>query len=555
MHGCNTLPAKFSTDARAILSLVAVAVLLKVIVLLQHPILARDGIHHIKLAHELSSRSWTTVLQEQPFHPGYGFTLLVTSIIFDAISPGPLTPSEWQWCAHISSSLAGILLVLPLYGLARCFYSVRTAWLGCLCFLILPTVVQVTTDALTESWYLLFTLSALWALVHGVRSQRSSWFVLAGLFAGTGYLVRVEAIIIPATFVVFVLVWRSKLESWLPTGSSLRNLAILLACFFLPPLPYMMAIGKISNRPAVQTMAQAETTGNHQGSILLPRDLRLGGSLALPPLADVSNALLASQRLQDGVNGLRITSIQVLDALEVVVQAHMRAGNYFLWPLAALGLWLQLRYRRMDTGIALLLILLTLHSIMLGRLALTSGYTSERHTLLAVALSSFAAAVGMIAMHNWVKRVMPWLWDHRRVHTTIGLLLLLVLCVPSAIRPLHHSQESHRQAGLWLRKQMKYHRDQLVDPYGWATFYAGLAFSPKVTNRPDPRFTFGVIDPRDNDLNRIREWTEAKLTERVEGIFHFAPAPAVWNWPTVDKPKLIIRQRNDGEGLKDVFTF
>lgn len=522
MHGCNTLPAKFSTDARAIVSLVAIAILLKVIVLLQHPILARDGIHHIKLAHDLSSRSWTTVLQEQPFHPGYGFTLLVTSIIFEAISPGPLTPSEWQWCAHISSSLAGILLVLPLYGLGRCFYSLRTAWLGCLCFLILPTVVQVTTDALTESWYLLFALSALWALVHGVRSQRSSWFVLAGLFAGTGYLVRVEAIIIPATFVVFVLVWRSKLESWLPTGASLRNLAILLACFFLPPLPYMMAIGKISNRPAVQTMAQAET-----------------------PTMVMSDALLASQRLQDGVNGLRITSIQVLDALEVVVQAHMRAGNYFLWPLAALGLWLQLRYRRMETGIALLLILFTLHSIMLGRLALTSGYTSERHTLLAVALSSFAAAVGMIAIHNWVKRVVPWMWDHRRIHNAIGLVLLMALCLPPAIRPLHHSQESHRQAGLWLRKQMKYHRDQLVDPYGWATFYAGLSFAPKVSHRDDPRYTFGIIDPRDNDLNRIREWKEADLLNQFP----------IWQWPAEGNPKLMIRYKIECDGFGIPFTF
>ncbi len=522
MHGCNTLPKKFSKDARALLSLVVIAILLKVIVLVQHPILARDGIHHIKLANELSSRSWTTVLQEQPFHPGYGFTLLVTSIIFEAIAPGPLTPSEWQWCAHISSSLAGILLILPLYGLARSFFSVRTAWLGCLCFLILPTVVQVTTDALTESWYLLFALSALWALVHGVRSQRSSWFVLAGLFAGTGYLVRVEAIIIPATFVVFVLVWRSKLERWLPTGSSLRNLAILLACFFLPPLPYMMAIGKLSNRPAVRTIAQGETNS-----------------------MVISDALLASQRLQDGVNGLRMTTIQVLDALEVVIQAHMRSGHYFLWPMAALGVWLQLRYRRMDSGMMLLLILFTLHSIMLGRLALTSGYASERHTLLAVALASYAAAVGMSAMHTWVKRSLPWLCEHSRIHNAAALLLLAMLCLPPAIKPLHHSQESHRQAGLWLKKQIRYHRDQLVDPYGWATFYAGLAFSPKVTNRPDPRYTFGVIDPRDNDLNRLREWKDADLLKQFP----------IWQWPAEGKPKLMIRYKQECEGLGIPFTF
>ncbi|HMO37733.1 MAG TPA: glycosyltransferase family 39 protein, partial [Gemmatales bacterium] len=195
------------------------AILLKLILLLQHPILARDGIHHIRFAYELGERSWNSVLREQTFHPGYSFTLLVASRIFEVISPGALNPDKWQWCAHLSSSLAGILLILPLYGVARCFYSVRTARLGCCFFLLLPAVVQITTDALTESWYLLFTLGSLWAIIHGVRSQRSSWFVLAGLLAGIAYLFRVEALIIPATYLVFLMLRGRSAGHWLLQGA------------------------------------------------------------------------------------------------------------------------------------------------------------------------------------------------------------------------------------------------------------------------------------------------------------------------------------------------
>jgi hypothetical protein len=515
-------------DRRALLSLIALAVVLKVIILLQNPILARDGIHHIRLAHELSERPWNTVLREQPFHPGYGFTLLVASHIFEAISPGPLTPCEWQWCAHLSSSLAGVLLILPLYGLARCFYSIRIAWLGCFLFLMLPTIAQVTTDALTESWYLLFVLSSLWALVHGVRTQRSNWFVLAGLLAGAGYLVRVEAIILPAAFLVFLMLWRHRPGAWLPSGTSLRNLAILSICFLLPPLPYMMAIGKLSNRPAVQTIAQSE------------------------PVA-VVEGFFASQRLQDGVNGLHITSIQVLDALNVVLQAHLRAGHYFLWPLAALGLWMQLRQRRLDAGYVLMLILLGVHTMMLCRLAITSGYTSERHTLLTIALVAYAAGVGLWGLHLWLKH--HGLASFRSLPLLLSILLIALCCLPQSLQPLHAKQEGHRQAGLWLkRKKLDPNRDQLIDPYGWVTFYCGFLKSPK-PDRDNLRYVVGVIDPRDNDLNRIQEWKAGSLLEYEGKGYRYEAPPAVWSWPSEDKPKLIIRQRSEDSGLGSTFSY
>jgi len=511
------------TDRTALLSLIVFALLLKIIILLQQPILARDGIMHVHFAHDLLEHPWASTLREHPFHPGYAFTLAVASLIFQVFDPGALTPSEWQWCAHLSSSLAGILLILPLYGVARCFYSIRTAWLGSLLFVALPIVVQTTTDALTESWYLLFMLSALWTLVHGVRSQRSSWFVMTGLFTGAAYLVRVEAVILIASLVLWSFVYRWQQSKPLPTWCAIRNGIILGACFLLPPLPYMITIGKFSNRPVVQTIVQE--TGS-------PKPLIGPGHL------------LASHRLQDGVDGIRRETVRWSEAIWLVLTSVARAGNYFLWPLAGIGLVILLRTRRSDPGFILMICLCVLQLAILTRLALTAGYATERHAMLFVALAAQAAAIGLLALGQWLRQtVVHARWG--RQLTGMMAAIFIIACLPKDVQPLHRSQEGHRQAGFWLAEHLQIHRDWLVDPYQWASFYAGLAFTNK-TPSSDPRYSIGIIDPKDNDLNRQRDWKEADLFDKR--------AKTVWNWPEHGQPKLIIRQVQMN-GLGETFTY
>lgn len=514
------------TDQTALLSLITIALLLKIIILLEHPILARDGILHVKFAHDLVEKPWASTLREHPFHPGYAFTLAVASNVFQIFDPGALTPDEWQWCAHLSTSLAGILLIIPLYGLARSFYSMRTAWLGSLLFLLLPAVVQITTDALTESWYLLFMLTALWTLVQGVRSQRSSWFVMTGLLTGAAYLVRVEAVLIPAALLLWMFFDRWKQRLPVPSGCSVRNLIILSACFFLPPLPYMVTIGKLSNRPVVQIIVENQSEPQ--------------------PIAQL-DFLLASERLQYGVNGLHIDSVHWYQAIVLVIKTLGSAGLYVLWPLAAAGFIALWRSRRNDPALMLIMGLCLIYLAMLVRLAWTAGYASERHTLLFVALAAQAAAIGLITTSQWLRRTV---FEGRSLGHFVSLALCLgfaAICLPKAVQPLHRSQEAHRQAGHWLSEHFHYNNDLLIDPYTWASFYSGLSFKPKTTNT-DSGFTMGIIDPKDNDLNRQHDWKAARLLSQR--------ASTVWSWPEHGNPRLIIKKvQDDGNGLGSTFNY
>ncbi|HMO36657.1 MAG TPA: hypothetical protein PKA06_11495, partial [Gemmatales bacterium] len=90
----------------------------------------------------------------------------------------------------------------------------------------------------------------------------------------------------------------------------------------------MMAIGKLSNRPAVQTIVDAKNISRTLDSSLFAIATSLTPAQQ-PGFA--TEPLLATQRLQDGVNGLRITHRSWWDALDLVLRTHLRAGHYYLW--------------------------------------------------------------------------------------------------------------------------------------------------------------------------------------------------------------------------------
>jgi hypothetical protein len=185
---------------------------------------------------------------------------------------------------------------------------------------------------------------------------------------------------------------------------------------------------------------------------------------------------------------------------------------------------------------------------MLIRLAYTAGYTSERHTLLLVSLASILTAVGLI--HSYQAVVSRWSLGSRSrfLLPFVCGLLIIGLCVPKAVQPLHAGQEGHRQAGLWLDSlENRYYTNTLIDPYLWVSFYSGQITPWCSPKWDDERRKFrtsihtshrivGVVDPRDTDLNRLREWQQAGVTGRPQNTI-------IWSWPTAENPKLVLRQR------------
>jgi hypothetical protein len=510
-----------ATDCKAVLLLIALSLAFKIVVLCQHPILARDGIHYLRFARDLTQRPWQQVLHDHPYHPAYPLVIAGLAEISTGFHAAELSPEGWQWCAHAAASLGGLLLLVPLYGLARCFFSLPRAWLGVCLFCMLPATVQLTTDTLAESWLLVFLFSALWALAVGLRRQEEwKWFAWAGFCAGAGYWVRLEALILPAAALIVLLTrrwWQTQVFPW---RGAFRDSIALVACFLVSIAPYVAALGKLSPRPSMNQILQACSFEEKTVSIGGPQ------------------VLLAS-RMQQGVNGLHVETRRVWDAVKLVSASYVKAGNYFLWPLVFLGLLVRPR-PRLDLRIGLLWCVGLLSVAVLLRLAYSAGYASERHALPVAALAClFAGSAifrwGVILQHAWSQaRFRPLPGASKRGWAVVLLLVLAATCAPKALQPLHGSQEGHRQAGLWLAKHLR-SADRLVDPYHWASYYAGRAWQPFASvDAPGLTGVVAVVDPRDADLNRREAWRQAGVLEQ--------DAVTLLAWPSEDRPRLLIKQ-------------
>jgi hypothetical protein len=335
---------------------------------------------------------------------------------------------------------------------------------------------------------------------------------LAGLFAGLGYLFRLEALIVPATGALVLTSrrwWHGGRMSW---QCGLQGCLFLGGCFLLTITPYVLTIGKLSPRPSWGQVLQACELEN--------QSISLAGS----------QHLLAS-RMQDGVNGLRIEALRLSDALKLMAVSLAKAGHYFIWLLAGVGLCVIWRHRRGDLAVGVLCCLVIVDVLILLRLGYAAGYLSERHALVLVALACMPAGVGFRFLG---KRFLP---SVSRAWINGGLTLFCLLyCLPKALQPLHASQEGHRQAGYYLASELT-EKDELIDPYHWASFYAGResagAHRSDAMRSGDGR-TFAVIDPHDADLNRREEWKKAGLLSDEASTLFF--------WPSVEHPKVLIKR-------------
>src|SRR5262249_55298346 len=143
--------------------------------------------------------TWQAVLKKNHQHPGYPLSVLAVSLPLRAWRGG-IDPDTMQVSAQFASSIAAVLLVLPMFFLGQTLFGRAIAFWGTLLFHALPAGAHLLSDGLSESLFLLFSVTALLFAVQAVRGQSVARFALCGVFAGLAYLTRPEgALVVAAT--------------------------------------------------------------------------------------------------------------------------------------------------------------------------------------------------------------------------------------------------------------------------------------------------------------------------------------------------------------------
>src|SRR5207253_5991880 len=128
---------------------------------------ARDSIGYIRYALEFERQdlTWADILRKNDQHPGYPLAILAVSYPVRHFLGG-ITPESMRLSAQLASSLAALLLVIPMFLLGKLLRDRALGFWAALLFQILPVVSHILTDGISDA---LFLLCCVWSIYFGCR--------------------------------------------------------------------------------------------------------------------------------------------------------------------------------------------------------------------------------------------------------------------------------------------------------------------------------------------------------------------------------------------------
>lgn len=512
-------------DVLRLFALAAVSVAVHGWVIAHTAVTARDSIGFARYALGIQNpesygehnpkRTPLDVIRAEKQPPGYPMAVRLVGI-----PVRKLTPAEWSLAekmllaTQVASAFAALLLIVPMYLLGRILFGRNVAFAAALLFQVLPMSARITSDGLAEATYLLGVVTALAIGVRAVRRPGTGAFLSCGLAVGTTYLVRPEALLV-AGAVGLVAGWLGLRRKW-PRDLALGRITALAVGVALTAGPYMIAIGKVTNKP----------TGDGMMDSLPGMGRLIGKPQSTAPGGTGGPLFAAFWTLPPDAGSLSALKPALLNSLQETAQGLQYLGA----ALAAFGLVVLRRRIAADPGVALLL------AAMGGALAVVlwlgvhgkelngvwTYYVSERHVILLVLLCCIFAVAGLSELRQRVK------WTPGIVrHLPLALLLVLVgISIPSAAKPIHANREGHKHAGRWLKEHLA-KDDCLVDPFEWAAWYSERTLHFIPADPTDPEVIYAVLDDktRADDHARLPRMKEA-LAVAADGR-----AVVVYHWP------------------------
>jgi 4-amino-4-deoxy-L-arabinose transferase-like glycosyltransferase len=420
-----------------------------------------------------------------------------------AVVDAPL-PDQLILSARVANLVIGLLLALVHYRLGRDLFGPGPAFVAASLFQLLPVPARVGADGLSDGLYLLFLGLALLAGARAVRAGSCRRFARCGLAVGAAYLVRPEGLL--AAGAVGGMVIGLAVARRATASATMARLATLLCGVALLAGPYMAAVGGVTNKPT--------------GKKLLNQLLGL-------PTGEVAKAGTAGPLFASWYTGAgESKQVWVVDAVQAEL---MKAFHYFPAGLAVIGV-LAVRRRMCGPEPELFVpaALAGLNLLLLIGVAVGAGYVAERHTLPVVFVGClfYGAAVGPVA--EWfsglpgVRRALT-----RRSSLVLGVAAMMIACLPATLRPLHANRAGHVAAGRWLAGHAGAH-DRIVDPFGWAQFYAGRGLD-RVPAENDGSVVYAVIEEgKDRPHSKVWDYDYALAVAR--------DGKPVYQWPAAASP-------------------
>jgi 4-amino-4-deoxy-L-arabinose transferase-like glycosyltransferase len=442
-----------------------------------------DGLRYIRQAQALDRGSAGDFLKKAVDHPVYPLGVAAAHRVL-----GGDGPEAWQFSAQLASAAAAVLLVLPLYLVSRELLGDAAAAPGCFLFYAVPLTGHVFADTLSESTFLVFWATGLWAALRFLRTGSAVWLPAVVIASGLAYLTRPEGLLLPAALVVSMVMSPSWVMRGLKGRRGLVALGGLVAGSALVVVPYVVMKGGLGTKPSVaRLLGTAPRSAPHAVERQRPLD---------PDQTAARTYALAAKAVKSAVTD---------------------AVTWPLIPLAVVGLWASVRRGGEERAWKLVGVIGIASILALARLHATGGYCSPRHALiLAVVLipSSAAGLAWLIGMTTARAAVPARL---RSVAVGVAAACLGAWDLPATLAPVNEGLGGYRDAGRWLARRPG-GDSKVIDVTGWSQFYGrqtGYTFEDLVAAPADPSARWVVA----REAHLVGPWEYCRrLRDLVDGL-------------------------------------
>jgi 4-amino-4-deoxy-L-arabinose transferase-like glycosyltransferase len=462
----------------AVFGLTVFGCLLRIALIPYGGFITSDGVYYATLARNLLAGDIHRGLSTYwpPLYP-------VLIAIFDSILHDPV------YAGRVVSALAGGLLVIPVYLLARRFTGSRAPALVAAIFVIFePSLFHYSLMVLTESVFTLLFISGILMGWLALEGKRRFPFFLCGLLFGLAYLLKPEAmgyILLLSLIVAAVNFVRRTGLHWVASSTAFICLGALLAA-----APYLFYLRNETGR---WTLSE-KFGGNVPGVVVKARKLLPSGQLTnadvvwagtesepassgpatsvpsstepSPAPESVSSTFLGSlkQTAKSTLQGLHAEYEMISKLLSPLVLLLIGAGLFARpWSVNRLGLELYICAFVLTTF-----------------LGYAFAIQQLRYLVPLTPLALCWAAVGAVRTASWLNvtlarcaqgRFPRFHVGPRRALTAVTAVVVLNLSVIT-ILSIRNDDWDPRQAAEWIRSQGV--KSPLIMATGpWPAFYAG----------------------------------------------------------------------------------
>jgi len=208
--------------------------LIRLIFLLQIPMIETDGVFYATLGRRLiSTCPWEGIDAYWP--PFYPFLIGVFSFIF----------KDLEFSGRIVSAVLGSLLLLPAFFLIREIFQEKVARLSVILMVFHPRLMMFSQEVLSEITYTCLVVAGIFTALVGFQRRKLQFFFFSGLIFGLSYLTRPEGFLIYILLSLWILcfcgfIWRMEK---IKISRGLR-FAVFSAGFLIFAFPYLLFVRK-----------------------------------------------------------------------------------------------------------------------------------------------------------------------------------------------------------------------------------------------------------------------------------------------------------------------